>query len=318
MKNGGDGGGEGGGDGSDTKVIVEQTLLKINEVFVYRIPPMRSADGHRAEDWNLAKPLHPDGNCKLEVVRVDDALHVNIHAERPKPNAVPPGATEWHLFARCEAEVNLNDPGRATEHWVDPVIDSSRYFALRISDPRTGRTAFVGVGFRERMDATDFRGSLRDYENSLRRDQRAADMHKQFEETERARTSSLGDGEIDDGRDGSQSSPLPPALSKLSLKEGEKIHINIKGQNDSGDREKSATTKKSSGGGGVLLKKPPPPGRSPTFASTSVVPQNLPVAEEDAVADANVDEAANDAPSEGVVEAPGDDNDDDEWGDFEG
>ncbi len=33
------------------------TLLTIKEVFVYKVPPLRSASGHRAEDWNLAAPL---------------------------------------------------------------------------------------------------------------------------------------------------------------------------------------------------------------------------------------------------------------------
>ena len=48
----------------EDKVVIEQLLLKIDEAFIYRIPPMRSADGHRAEDWNLAKPLN---TCSLVV-----------------------------------------------------------------------------------------------------------------------------------------------------------------------------------------------------------------------------------------------------------
>ena len=43
-------------DGEDVKVVLEQTLLTCPEVFVYRIPPMMTSGGHRAEDWNLAKP----------------------------------------------------------------------------------------------------------------------------------------------------------------------------------------------------------------------------------------------------------------------
>ena len=33
------------------------SLLSIKEVFVYKVPPLRSASGHRAEDWDLATPL---------------------------------------------------------------------------------------------------------------------------------------------------------------------------------------------------------------------------------------------------------------------
>lgn len=31
----------------------EQQILQVKEVFVYKIPPLRSASGHRAEDWDL-------------------------------------------------------------------------------------------------------------------------------------------------------------------------------------------------------------------------------------------------------------------------
>ena len=33
---------------------VEICLLTINECFVYKVPPLRTASGHRAEDWDLA------------------------------------------------------------------------------------------------------------------------------------------------------------------------------------------------------------------------------------------------------------------------
>jgi len=31
----------------------EETLLIINECFVYKIPPRPSAEGYRAKDWNI-------------------------------------------------------------------------------------------------------------------------------------------------------------------------------------------------------------------------------------------------------------------------
>ena len=36
---------------------VEILTLTINECFIYKVPPLRSASGHRAEDWKLENPL---------------------------------------------------------------------------------------------------------------------------------------------------------------------------------------------------------------------------------------------------------------------
>ena len=42
----------------DAKEIdYEQLLLKLPDCFVFKVPPLRSASGHRAEDWELEKPL---------------------------------------------------------------------------------------------------------------------------------------------------------------------------------------------------------------------------------------------------------------------
>lgn len=272
----------------EEKVVIEQRLLKLDEVFVYRIPPMRSADGHRAEDWNLAKPLQ---TCSLIVNRLDAALCINIMAERPKANA-PPGATESYLFAQSTIQVAADDH-KKLEHWVESVIDSSRYFAVRIRDSKTGREAFIGVGFRERNDATNFRMTMEDYCNDLRKEEKAQELHRQFEQSIEDQSCGREDG-ISEGQ-----SSLPPAISNLSLKEGEKIHINIKG----GGGSKRVTPAKSSKqtpkkGGLVGLRKPPPP--------------PSPDANSDATKEASsAENATNTSPD-------GDEEEEDEWGDFEG
>lgn len=246
-------------------VTIEQRLLKVDELFVYRIPPMKTAEGHRAELWNLATPLM---TCSLIVNRKDESLCVNIMAERPKPNA-PAGATETYSFAQSNISVDLSKPGNQLEHWVVPVVDSSRYFALRIQNPNTGKEAFIGIGFRERLDATNFRMSMEDYVNSLKREMKAKEMHEQYEQSTNLET-----------EDSSGAEPL--GVSQFTLKEGEKIHVNIK--NKTPRKRQPIDGNKT---GLIGLRPPPPPANDATSRRQNT--QENTVAPED-----------------------------DEWGDFEG
>lgn len=43
------------------------------------------------------------------------------------------------------------------------MVDSSRYFVIKVVDRGSRKHAFIGVGFRERMDASDFSAALDDY-----------------------------------------------------------------------------------------------------------------------------------------------------------
>lgn len=265
----------------DERVVIEQRLLKIDEIFIYRIPPMRSADGHRAEDWNLAKPL---ATCSLHVTRRDNTLCINIMADRPKPGA-PEGATESYIFAQSEITIDVStSPSQKLEYWVDPVTDSSRYFAVRIKDSKTGREAFIGVGFRERSDATNFRMCLDDYIDSLKREEKAEQLRRRFEES-LTTTTTKTDGEDDETVDEDAIPSLPTSM--LSLKEGEKLHINI----TTTMNRKTLKVK----GTGLLggLKKPPPPPDASTASESSTSDQGS---------------ACNNATSESDVD----------WGDFEG
>jgi len=280
------GGGSRTNEAESEKVVIEQRLLKLDEVFVYKIPAMKTADGHRAEDWNLAMPL---ATCSLIVNRRDDSLCINIMADRPKANA-PPGATESYLFAQSIIQVKSDKSSHKLEHWVEPVVDSSRYFAMRIRDSRSGREAFIGVGFRERNDATNFRMTLEDYVAALKREETAQVLQRQFEQ-------SL-EHQSNEGDDGGEQQPLP-AMSNLSLKEGEKIHINIKGGGSSKRVTPTAAKKQTPKKGLVGLRKPPPPPDADANVATI-----------------NASSAAN--ATSNTQEKDVEEDDDDEWGDFEG
>merc|ERR1719464_1616399 len=97
------------------------------------------------------------------------------------------------LFAECMI------PGGDYDKYVERVIDSSRYFVLKITNGQ--RHAFIGLGFEDRNDAFDFNCTLSDFKSTW------VDRDKQAEEL---------------------AAPVEQQPAKdLSLKEGQKITVNL-------------------------------------------------------------------------------------------
>ena len=53
------------------------------------------------------------------------------------------------------------------EHYVESVLDSTRFFVIRVTDEKAGREALVGLGFRDRQEANDFRAALEKYQSEI-------------------------------------------------------------------------------------------------------------------------------------------------------
>ncbi|TMW62215.1 hypothetical protein Poli38472_009708 [Pythium oligandrum] len=156
---------------------VQRVLAVINQCFAFRIPPQVSAAGHRADSW----PSDPAWTGRLVINASDDEASIELR----DPNT-------GDLFAACP--IKRDGPPA-----VQKVVDSSRYFVLRVVDQKSGRHAFIGIAFENRSDAFDFNVAIDDFTKELMREQVAA------EEALKA-----------------------PAQSKdYSLKQGEKIRIKI-------------------------------------------------------------------------------------------
>jgi len=53
------------------------------------------------------------------------------------------------------------------DHYVEAVLDSTRYFVARVKDEKANREALIGLGFRDREEAGDFRAALSKYEQDI-------------------------------------------------------------------------------------------------------------------------------------------------------
>ncbi|XP_074316092.1 uncharacterized protein At1g03900 [Silene latifolia] len=218
----------------------EHTLLVIREVSVFKIPPRSTSGGYKCGEWLQSDKIW---SGRLRVVSC--RTRAEIRLEDP---------VSGDLFAACIVAAGHRDQS------VEPALDSSRYFVLKIEDGR-GKHAFVGLGFGERNEAFDFNVALSDHEKHVLR------------ESDRDSSGGSGNG----GEDG-QSIDIHPAVNHR-LKEGETIRINVRHKPVGGTGMLS--TGKSGGLSSTSNPKPlglaPPPG-SGKIRTPLPPPPNDPVA----------------------------------------
>jgi hypothetical protein len=134
--------------------LLTSSPLTFPTQYVYAIPPTATHAGHRADSWNVEKWLKAV-RVKVTVkgdrghIKLDDAETGELFAECPLPRDVPVSTV------------------------VEPVVDSSRYFVLRVEDEATRRHAFLGLGFRQRDDASDFKLAVQEHQNRSDREKDA-------------------------------------------------------------------------------------------------------------------------------------------------
>eukprot|EP00243_Klebsormidium_subtile_P011886 TRINITY_DN6963_c0_g1_i2.p1 TRINITY_DN6963_c0_g1~~TRINITY_DN6963_c0_g1_i2.p1 ORF type:complete len:278 (-),score=72.20 TRINITY_DN6963_c0_g1_i2:62-895(-) len=140
---------------------VEQILFKAPEMYVYKIPPRMSNLSYRADDWNINKWAW-EGTLKL----ISVGTECTIRLEDSKSG---------ELFAQASVKQDQPLP-------IEPVIDSSRFFVLRVEDTssKQERHAFLGIGFRERTEAYDFQAALHDHVKFVKRAKEAEEVAEEY------------------------------------------------------------------------------------------------------------------------------------------
>ncbi|KAJ0882309.1 putative PH-like domain superfamily, NECAP, PHear domain-containing protein [Helianthus annuus] len=213
----------------------EHTLLVVREVSVFKIPPRSTSGGYKCGEWLQSDKIW---SGRLRVISCNNRCEIRLE----DPNS-------GDLFAAC-----FVNPGQR-ETAVEPVLDSSRYFVLKIEDG-TGKHAFVGLGFTERNEAFDFNVALSDHEKYVKRESEKDDS----------------------GASDESCINIHPAVNHR-LKEGETIRITVKNKPTSGVGMLSTAGLSGGGASGTEKVKPlslaPPPAKTRPSGADKVKPLSL-------------------------------------------
>ncbi|KAI8090054.1 adaptin ear-binding coat-associated protein 1 [Halteromyces radiatus] len=187
----------------------ESVLLVIRECFVYKIPPRTAARGYRASEWgDLATSFLWKG--RLRIMSKGQACFIRLEDNE-----------SGEVFAVCPYDPASNS--------VEAVLDSSRYFVLKIENE--GRHAFIGMGFQERSDAFDFNVALQDFTKQINAEKQSERRAKEVDNTPK---------------------------KDYSLKDGQTINISI-GNVGKRSRTRPSENPSSNFSGGMVPLIPPPP-----------------------------------------------------------
>ncbi|KAF7196738.1 NECAP-like protein [Pseudocercospora fuligena] len=205
---------------------IQRILFITPTVHIYQIPPITSTSGFSASSWtNASRPTASQiftSRLRILETSIDSKIKVDILLEDPSTG---------DLFAAAP----YTSPAV-----IQQANDSSRFFAIRVVGER-GMKATLGLGFEDRSPAFDFGIALGEARKVLGFDANGG-VGSSREREERLRKKMEGDAKKD-----------------FSLKEGEKIHVNIGRRGQSKVEEMSAGQQQDNGAALFSIAPPPPP-----------------------------------------------------------
>ncbi|KAF1821712.1 adaptin ear-binding coat-associated protein 1 NECAP-1 [Dissoconium aciculare CBS 342.82] len=215
---------------------IQRVLFATTGVHVYQIPPLTSNRGFTASQWT--SPTQPTAQqiftSRLRII--ETSLGTKIKAD-----IVLEDTNTGDLFAAAPYTASAV---------VQQANDSSRFFAVRVQG-EGGMKATLGIGFEDRSPAFDFGIALGEVRKVL-----GIDNVPNNQDPARKDGSSAGKIEAQPKQD-------------FSLKDGEKIHIQVGSKGRRG-----VPTKASSGAGDdaalFSIAPPPPPASEIDSTSTSL------------------------------------------------
>ncbi|KAG1756338.1 uncharacterized protein EDB91DRAFT_1241419 [Suillus paluster] len=216
---------------------VESIIYIAREISVYKIPHLKANEGHRANDWgDLAQPLWKG---RLRIIEKSSGAALMFE-----------DAQTGELFARA--------PYDPLKPCVEAVLDSSRYFVIRVED--AGKKAYIGMGFAERTDSFDFNVALQDHTKWVLETVKLTSLTYNIPMPRRLKAALSPPSPSEE----TLSPHIPVGPKKdYSLKEGQTFSISIPGKSGKlstpGTSLLGSSTQSDGSSGGAVPLLPPPP-----------------------------------------------------------
>lgn len=265
---------------------IEVLLHSCEECFVYKLPPRPKASGYAAASWGLDSPV---ATTSLRVTSKGNCVIISLWRSAPDSSTskrimdpsdplfstltFAPLRQGQLLVALTQFDITNNE--QTLDYWLEPTVDSSRYFVLRCTGIGVTNSAssLLGIGFRERMPAFSLRATIMDHFAQCRRQEQ---LKNRSEDTGSSFSFVIPGGHEDDASHDADVS--------LNQKEGVRgssmfslsgpVTLSFKGLNIScPSGNTNEVTSSSATGAAVPTLLPPPPAFTPSkpFATATTV-----------------------------------------------
>lgn len=218
--------------------------------------PTSPSSNQKAKSWDLAELLQ---TCLFLVELRLDLIHLIFFCKAEGKGTAQQQQELPTLFAQSKIDLKSNKK-YTMEYCVEGFVDLSWYFAVWIVDKRSGLDARITFGFQDQHQATDFQESLQHYTISICCREQVMEAYQQQQQHQE--DGSTAGATVECRNRGS------PGSSKLSLQEGERIHVDEKG-GKSPESKISKLHTHDSLRVVLLLKKPPQAVTAASSSSTS-------------------------------------------------
>ncbi|KAL8949636.1 MAG: hypothetical protein Q9222_004261, partial [Ikaeria aurantiellina] len=158
---------------------ITRVLFLSPRVHIYTVPPLTSTKGYLSTSFSPlllpppssssfsssttcfsspkpAKPIETITRLRVLETSSPNTSTTTLQDDEKESYNNNPNITTSLLLEDPDTGALFAEAPYTSPLTVQPVLDSSRFFTLRVQDPTNARTAVLGIGFEERSEAFDF------------------------------------------------------------------------------------------------------------------------------------------------------------------